>query len=37
MGHIGDHPTEIEFEPLTVPSVPEPVHAPAQEPEAVPA
>jgi hypothetical protein len=38
MGDIGDDPHEVEFEPLTAPSVPEPAPAPvAPEPEKVPA
>lgn len=38
MGDIGADPEEIEFEPLTAPSVPEPAPAPvAPEPEKVPA
>lgn len=34
MGDIGVNPREVEFEPLTAPSVPEPVVAPepAKEP-----
>lgn len=36
MGYLGEEPQEIEFEPLTAPSVPEPITAPAV-PEAVPA
>lgn len=31
-GDIGEGQREVEFEPLTAPSVPEPVHAPSQEP-----
>lgn len=34
-GDIGEPVREVEFEPLTAPSVPEPVYAP--EPEKVPA
>lgn len=38
MGYIGEDPEEIEFEPLTAPSIPEPVTAPSTPtPEAVPA
>ena len=38
MGDIGVPQREIELEPLTAPSVPEPVHTPAPvEPEKVPA
>ena len=37
MGDIGADPHEIEFEPLTAPSVPEPVTAPTTAPEEVPA
>lgn len=41
-GDIGDDPKEVEFEPLTAPSVPEPVRTPTPapapaEPEKVPA
>lgn len=32
MGDIGIDPREIEFEPLTAPSVPEPAKAPEQVP-----
>jgi len=32
MGFIGDTPREYEYEPLTSPSVPEPVTAPIEEP-----
>lgn len=37
MGNIGADPREIEFEPLTAPSVPEPVTVPEPAPELVPA
>lgn len=40
MGDIGDNPHEVEFEPLTAPSVPEPAPSPqptTPEPEKVPA
>lgn len=39
MGNIGDNPREYEFEPLTAPSVPEPIRTPAPAPveEPVPA
>lgn len=41
MGNIGEPQREIEFEPLTAPSVPEPVRtptpAPERQPEPVPA
>ena len=37
MGDIGDNPREIEYEPLTAPSVPEPITAPVTAPEEVPA
>lgn len=40
MGNIGEPSRHIEFEPLTAPSVPEPVPTPAPvpaEPEKVPA
>lgn len=37
MGFIGDDPEEVEFEPLTAPSVPEPITAPTTAPEEVPA
>lgn len=39
MGDLGEHQTEIEFEPLTAPSVPEPapITTPIPEPAAVPA
>lgn len=40
-GEIGDDQREVELEPLTAPSVPEPIHTPAPtpaiEPEKVPA
>lgn len=41
-GEIGDDQREVEFEPLTTPSVPEPIHTPApaepvRVPEEVPA
>lgn len=36
-GDIGEDQTEYEFEPLTAPSVPEPVHVPVPDREAVPA
>lgn len=36
-GDIGEGQREVEFEPLTAPSVPEPVHAPAPSREPVPA
>lgn len=36
-GNIGEEQEEIEFEPLTAPSVPEPVRTPVREPEKVPA
>lgn len=40
MGDIGEPVKEVEFEPLTAPSVPEPQHAPtpapAREPEKEP-
>lgn len=35
MGDIGEPKREVEFEPLTAPSVPEPIRTP--EPEKVPA
>ena len=34
MGDIGTNPREVEFEPLTAPSVPEPIRTPAPEPVA---
>lgn len=37
MGDIGEDQKEIEFEPLTSPSVPEPVTAPTPVPVPVPA
>lgn len=41
MGDIGRETHEVEYEPLTAPSVPEPIHEPAPAvepvPEAVPA
>lgn len=37
MGDIGDNPREYEVEPLTAPSVPEPIQTPAPaEPARVP-
>lgn len=37
MGDIGDKPREIEYEPLTAPSVPEPIQIPVPaEPEKEP-
>lgn len=37
MGNIGADPEEVEFEPLTAPSVPEPIFEPSTtEPELVP-
>jgi hypothetical protein len=36
-GNIGEDQEEYEFEPLTAPSVPEPVYTPTKEPEKVPA
>ena len=36
-GDIGEDQKEYEFEPLTAPSVPEPVHVPVPDREAVPA
>lgn len=39
-GDIGDDQREVEYEPLTAPSVPEPIRTPAPapvEPEKVPA
>lgn len=35
-GDIGEGQREVEYEPLTAPSVPEPVHAPAQPREPAP-
>ena len=35
MGDIGADPHEIEFEPLTAPSVPEPVAVPEEVPAGV--
>lgn len=42
MGDIGTNPREVEYEPLTSPSVPEPIQTPApaepvRTPEEVPA
>lgn len=40
MGHIGNNPHEVEFEPLPDETVPEPERVPAEpvkEPEKVPA
>ena len=40
MGDIGPNPREYEYEPLTAPSVPEPITVPAEPahvPEEVPA
>lgn len=39
LGDIGEDQHEYEYEPLTAPSVPEPVHAPVEQPapEKVPA
>jgi hypothetical protein len=37
LGDIGEDQREYEFEPLTAPSVPEPVHVPTPDREAVPA
>jgi hypothetical protein len=36
LGDIGEDQREYEFEPLTAPSVPEPVHVPTPDREAVP-
>jgi hypothetical protein len=37
LGYIGEDPEEVEFEPLTAPSVPEPEPAPVREPQKQPA
>jgi len=37
LGDIGEDPEPVEFEPLTAPSVPEPVPAPVREPQKQPA
>lgn len=36
-GNIGDDPREVEFEPLTAPSVPEPAPAETPAPQPQPA
>ena len=37
LADIGEDPEPVEFEPLTAPSVPEPVPAPVREPQKQPA